>query len=86
MINVRSPETVNELIAHYTKHELTTERKAFSTVEAHRVYIDNATKLDRKSVTHQRKLQIPPLRFAPVGMTNSRVAAHLGMGGCGWTA
>lgn len=30
---VRSPETVDELIAHYTKHELTTERKAFSTVE-----------------------------------------------------
>jgi integrase len=30
---VRSPETVDELIAHYTKHELTAERKAFSTVE-----------------------------------------------------
>jgi integrase len=30
---VRSPETVSDLLAHYTKHELTTERKAFSTVE-----------------------------------------------------
>jgi integrase len=30
---VRSPETVNELIAHYLKHELIPERKAFSTVE-----------------------------------------------------
>jgi len=29
--------------------------------------------------------QVPPLRFAPVGMTNWRVAAHLGMGGEGWT-
>jgi hypothetical protein len=31
------------------------------------------------------KLQVPPLRFAPVGMTNSRVAAHLGSGGGGGT-
>ncbi len=30
---VRSPETVDELIAHYLKYELTRERKAFSTVE-----------------------------------------------------
>jgi integrase len=37
---VRSPETVNELLTHYKKHELTTERKAFATVEAHRIYID----------------------------------------------
>jgi hypothetical protein len=31
------------------------------------------------------KLQVPPLRFASVGMTNLRVAAHLGGGGGGWT-
>jgi len=37
---VRSPETVNDLLAHYKKQELTTERKAFTTVEAHRIYID----------------------------------------------
>lgn len=36
---VRSPETVNDLIAHYAKHELTLERKAFATVDAHTVYI-----------------------------------------------
>lgn len=36
---VRSPETVNELVAHYLKYELTLERKAFATVEAHKVYI-----------------------------------------------
>jgi hypothetical protein len=34
---------------------------------------------------HQHKLQIPPLRYAPVGMTKSRVALHLGSGGGGWT-
>jgi integrase len=37
---LRVPETVSELITHYKKHELTTERKAFATVEAHRNYID----------------------------------------------
>src|SRR5277367_3999567 len=36
---VRAPETVNDLVAHYRKHELTTERKAFATVEAHESYL-----------------------------------------------
>jgi len=36
---VRAPETVNDLIAHYRKHELTLERKAFATVEAHESYL-----------------------------------------------
>jgi hypothetical protein len=31
------------------------------------------------------KLQVPPLRCAPVGMTNLRVTAHLGRSGGGWT-
>src|ERR1700738_1839719 len=37
-LGVRSPETVNDLIAHYLQHELTLERKAFATVDAHTVY------------------------------------------------
>lgn len=36
---VRSPQTVSELTAHYRKHELTLERKAFATVEAHESYL-----------------------------------------------
>ena len=36
---VRSPETVDDLIAHYQKHELTLERKAFATVAAHESYL-----------------------------------------------
>lgn len=36
---VRSPATVSELLAHYTKHELTTERKAFSTVEVNKNFL-----------------------------------------------
>jgi hypothetical protein len=31
------------------------------------------------------KLQVPPLRCAPVGMTNLRAVAHLGSRGGGWT-
>ena len=37
---VRSPETVSDLVAHYRKHELTTERKAFATVETYRIHLD----------------------------------------------
>ena len=36
---VRSPETVSELVAHYQKYELTLERKAFATVNAHESYL-----------------------------------------------
>lgn len=36
---VRSPETVSELVAHYRKHELNLERKAFATVDAHESYL-----------------------------------------------
>ncbi|MGC1299117.1 MAG: hypothetical protein WA869_29170 [Alloacidobacterium sp.] len=38
-IGIRSPETVNDLVAHYQKHELTLERKAYATVEAHKSYL-----------------------------------------------
>jgi integrase len=36
---VRSPETVSDLVAHYHKHELTLEHKAYATVEAHESYL-----------------------------------------------
>jgi integrase len=36
---VRTPETVAQLVAHYLKHELTLERKAFATMEAHSSYL-----------------------------------------------
>lgn len=36
---VRAPETVRDLVAHYRKHELTLERKAYATVEAHESYL-----------------------------------------------
>lgn len=36
---VRPPQTAKDLIAHYTKHELTLERKAFATVDTRTVYL-----------------------------------------------
>jgi hypothetical protein len=33
-VEVRVPVTVSELIAHYRKHELTPDRKAFATIES----------------------------------------------------
>jgi len=36
---VRAPQTLNDLVAHYRQHELTTERKAYATVDAHESYL-----------------------------------------------
>lgn len=35
----RVPETVTDLIAHYRKHELVPERKAFATIQANGIYL-----------------------------------------------
>ncbi len=37
---VRVPEKVSDLIAHYRKHELNLEKKAFATVDAHDSYLE----------------------------------------------
>jgi integrase len=39
-VEVRPPQVVSDLIAHYSKHELTMERKAYATVDAHRSYLN----------------------------------------------
>ncbi len=39
---VRAPEKVSDLVAHYRKHELTLERKAYATVGSARVVFDSA--------------------------------------------
>jgi integrase len=75
---VRLPETVNELLTHYKNHELTIERKAFSTVEGHRNYIDRyispkwgACKLSEvKTVMVEQWLESLPL--APGSKTKIR--------------
>lgn len=40
-IDVRVPVTVSELVAHYRKHELTPERKAFATIQSTSLYLSN---------------------------------------------
>jgi integrase len=75
---VRSPETVNDLVAHYTIHELTLERKAFATVDAHTVYINRyvtpkwgSLKLSEvRTVAVERWLESLPL--APASQTKIR--------------
>jgi integrase len=75
---VRSPETVADLIAHYSKHELTLDRKAFATVDGHTAYIKNyvtprwgACKLSEvKTVTVEQWLDCLPL--APASKSKIR--------------
>src|SRR6202046_1390175 len=38
-IEVRVPITVSELIAHYRKHELTEDKKAFATIASTSIYL-----------------------------------------------
>jgi integrase len=35
---VTSPDTVNQLLAHYERYELTADRKSFATIEAHKSF------------------------------------------------
>jgi len=75
---VRSPETVNDLVAHYRKHELTLERKAFATVEGHESYLTlhilpkwNAHNLSEvKTVVVEKWLE--SLSLAPASKTKIR--------------
>jgi integrase len=41
---VVAPRTVNDLIAHYATHELVAERKAFASIETHRILSDRYIK------------------------------------------
>ena len=40
-VEVRVPITVSELIAHYRKHELTEDKKAFATIASTSIYLTN---------------------------------------------
>ena len=40
-VEVRVPQTVSELAAHYRKHELTADKKAFATIESTSIYLTN---------------------------------------------
>jgi integrase len=40
-VEVRVPQTVSDLAAHYRKHELTSDKKAFATIESTSIYLSN---------------------------------------------
>jgi integrase len=40
-VEVRVPQTVSDLTAHYRKHELTSDKKAFATIESTSIYLSN---------------------------------------------
>ena len=40
-VEVRVPQTVSELAAHYRKHELTADKRAFATIESTSIYLSN---------------------------------------------
>lgn len=40
-VEVRVPVTVSELVAHYRKHELTPDKKAFATIHSTSIYLTN---------------------------------------------
>jgi integrase len=75
---VRAPQTVNDLVTHYEKHELTPERKAFATVDVHESFLTlyivpkwGALRLtDVKTVAVEQWLERLP--FAPATRTKIR--------------
>ncbi len=40
-VEVRVPQTVSDLAAHYRKYELTSDKKAFATIESPSIYLSN---------------------------------------------
>jgi hypothetical protein len=68
---VTTPETVTDLIAHYRKHELTPERKAFATIEGATVYLNNHIEPRRGKVrlsavrTVEVETWLDGLKYAP---------------------
>src|SRR5271165_2727958 len=67
----RAPETVSELIAHYRKHELVPERKAFATIESTGHYLKRhiETKFGSKRLLEIRTVDVEKwlhsLNYAP---------------------
>jgi integrase len=68
---IRPPETVSELIAHYRHHELTPERKAFATLESNKIYLKRhiEPKWGDKGITEVRTVEVEKwlhsLQYAP---------------------
>jgi exoribonuclease II len=74
---VRVPITVSDLIAHYRKHELTGDKKAFATIESTSIYLTNhiAPKWGEKWLSDVRTVEVEEwlhaLSYAPA--TKSKI-------------
>jgi integrase len=76
-VEVRVPITVSELIAHYRKHELTEDKKAFATIASTSIYLTNhiAPKWGEKWLSDVRTVEVEEwlhsLSYAPA--TKSKI-------------
>jgi hypothetical protein len=76
-VEVRVPVTVSELRAHYRKHELTSDKKAFATIASTSIYLTNhiAPKWGEKWLSDVRTVEVEEwlhsLPFAPA--TKSKI-------------
>ena len=76
-VEVRVPITVSELIAHYRKHELTEDKKAFATIASTSIYLTNhiAPKWGEKWLSDVRTVEVEEwlhaLPYAPA--TKSKI-------------
>jgi integrase len=76
-VEVRVPITVSDLIAHYRKHELTDDKKAFATIESTSIYLTNhiAPKWGEKWLSDVRTVEVEQwlhaLSYAPA--TKSKI-------------
>jgi integrase len=76
-VEVRVPITVSELIAHYRKHELAEDKKAFATIASTSIYLTNhiAPKWGEKWLSDVRTVEVEEwlhsLQYAPA--TRSKI-------------
>jgi hypothetical protein len=76
-VEVRVPIPVSDLIAHYRKHELTGDKKAFATIESTSIYLTNhiAPKWGEKWLSDVRTVEVEEwlhaLSYAPA--TKSKI-------------
>ena len=76
-VEVRVPVTISELIAHYRKHELTGDKKAFATIASTSIYLTNhiAPKWGEKWLSDVRTVEVEEwlhsLPYAPA--TKSKI-------------
>jgi hypothetical protein len=77
-VEVRVPITVSELIAHYRKHELTEDKKAFATIASTSIYLTNH--IAQKWLSDVRTVEVEEwlhsLQYAPATRSKILQSCH----------